>query len=208
MSVDHRSASRRRPGRARSRHRRPDGNLREALIEAGIALLLEGGRSSLTLRRAAARAGVSHAAPAHHFAGLPGLLTAIAARAFERFSAMMTAGRKAAGPRPFDQVLGVCQGYLKFAARHEALFQIMFTTVEVDRCDPEMEAAAAQAYGILREVCLPFAKGKTPDQVLEHAVWSMVHGYALLGFNRAATAPSPRQAAPAFEHHLRRLLRP
>ena len=55
------------------------GNLREALITAGVGLLNEGGLSALTLRKCAARAGVSHAAPAYHFKGLNGLLTAIAA---------------------------------------------------------------------------------------------------------------------------------
>ncbi len=55
------------------------GNLREALIVAGIEILKEGGLPALTLRACAARAGVSHAAPAHHFDGLPGLVTAIAA---------------------------------------------------------------------------------------------------------------------------------
>ena len=55
------------------------GDLRQALVAAGIELLDEGGLAALTLRRCAARAGVSHAAPAHHFKGLRGLLTAIVA---------------------------------------------------------------------------------------------------------------------------------
>ena len=75
--------------------------LRDVLIEAGIALLNEGGMAALTLRRAAARAGVSHAAPAYHFDGLPGLLTAIAARAFADFSNRMQAARDLAGSDPF-----------------------------------------------------------------------------------------------------------
>jgi AcrR family transcriptional regulator len=58
------------------------GNLREALINAGLLLLKEDGLDGLTLRRAAARAGVSHAAPAHHFSGKQGLVAAIAARGF------------------------------------------------------------------------------------------------------------------------------
>jgi DNA-binding transcriptional regulator YbjK len=49
------------------------GNLRAALVSAGIELLEEGGLEALTLRKCAARAGVSHAAPAHHFEGLQGL---------------------------------------------------------------------------------------------------------------------------------------
>ncbi len=86
------------------------GNLREALIDAGLQLLAEGGPSALTLRRAAARAGVSHAAPAHHFDGLTGLLTAIAVRAYQAFSGQMIQHREAAGANDFTRWVGVCQG--------------------------------------------------------------------------------------------------
>ena len=65
---------------------RPPKYLRVALVDAGLALLAIEGLAGLTLRACAARAGVSHAAPAHHFAGLPGLLTAIAARGFGIFT--------------------------------------------------------------------------------------------------------------------------
>ena len=50
------------------------GELREALITAGRALLEEKGLRGFTLRECARRAGVSHAAPAHHFASLNDLL--------------------------------------------------------------------------------------------------------------------------------------
>ena len=60
----------RRPAPAKKHHH---GNLRPALIKAGIALLEEGGIDALSLRKCAARAGVTHAAPAHHFDGLAGL---------------------------------------------------------------------------------------------------------------------------------------
>ena len=67
------------------------GDLRRALIDAGLALLTEGGTSALTLRGCAARAGVSHAAPAHHFDGLDGLRVAIAEEGFDRFRRRMLA---------------------------------------------------------------------------------------------------------------------
>ena len=112
------------------------GNLREALIVAAMALLTEGGIAGLTLRRAAARAGVSHAAPAHHFNGLPGLLTAIAARAFCQFGDAMELARATADPAPFAQLAGICTGYLDFATRHAGIFHLMFVSAEVDRDDP------------------------------------------------------------------------
>ena len=173
------------------------GNLREALIIAGMDLLSEGGMAALTLRRAAARAGVSHAAPAHHFDGLPGLLTAIAARAFTKFADMMQSAREAAGTDPFQRLVGICQGYLDFARAHHGLFHVMFVSPEVNRSDPALTPQSTRAYLLLRAACLPFAApGATEDALLETAVWSLVHGYATLGCDgtgghRRAFARSP-----------------
>ena len=66
------------------------GNLKEALVLAGMQILEEEGLAALTLRRCAALAGVSHAAPAHHFDGLKGLRTAIAIRGYAILEQMMT----------------------------------------------------------------------------------------------------------------------
>ncbi len=183
-------------------------NLREALIASAIELLNEGGLAALTLRRAAARAGVSHAAPAHHFDGLPGLLTAIATRAYAGFSDQMEAKREAMGQGAFERLSGVCAGYLAFAEHHAGLFQVMFTTPTLDRTDAELNRASLRAYGILRDACAPFAS--SPPEALELAVWSLVHGYAFLGFNtyaKAGAAPGRAfEQVPPFDELLRRLV--
>ncbi|MEO8244768.1 MAG: TetR/AcrR family transcriptional regulator [bacterium] len=181
-------------------------SLRDALIDAGIALLDQGGMPALTLRRAAARAGVSHAAPAHHFDGLPGLLTAIAARAFQIFADTMEAASTAAGPDPFARLVGLCDGYLAFASQHHGLFHVMFVSPEVDRDDPALTPHSARAYLLLRATCLPFAApDATEDAVLETAVWSMVHGYASLTFNTNQGKRRSYVLAPDFAALLKEL---
>lgn len=187
---------------------RHHGNLREALIDAGIALLQKGGTAALTLRRAAARAGVSHAAPAHHFDGLSGLLTAIATRAFSEFSASMIAARVAAGSTPRGQLSGICAGYLAFATEHSALFHLMFVSPEVNRADPAFKATSSAAYEVLRDACQPFAADGQQKATLEIAVWSLVHGYALLGFAPTRQQERPFSQIPDFDTLLTRLLRP
>lgn len=182
------------------------GNLKTALIEAGIALLQEGGTAGLTLRKAAARAGVSHAAPAHHFNGLPGLLTAIATVAHRRFAAAMVARRALAADRPYDQLLAICEGYLDFAAQNAALFQIMFVSHEVDHSEAECAAASGNSYAILQAACLPFATAEGQNTALEHAVWALVHGYAMLGLGQATENVPPYRPAPPFSAHLARLM--
>src|SRR4051794_1253762 len=59
------------------------GNLRRVLIDCALAAIAERGAANLSLRDVARRAGVSHAAPAHHFGDKQGLLTAIAVEGFD-----------------------------------------------------------------------------------------------------------------------------
>ena len=181
--------------------------LRQALIDAGLALLEEGGMAALTLRRAAAGAGVSHAAPAHHFDGLPGLLTAMAARAFELFAGAIHQGREQ-HDTPYDRLLGTCHGYLTFARAHKGLFHLMFVSPEVHRADPALTPHATRAYLILRQACLPFAApNATEDPLLETAVWSLVHGYATLGFDPTSDRRQSFTPPPPFAPLLRELLK-
>lgn len=174
----------------------PPPDTRTALIEAAIGLLQSGGLAGMTLRQAAARAGVSHAAPAHHFDGLPGLLTATAAHAFQIFTAHMTEARDAAPPEPRAQLLAVCEGYLAFAKGHAGLFQLMFTSAAVCHDDPALMAASHAAYGVLRAACTPF---DAPDpKALETAVWALVHGYAALAPATAEIAQGEGRSASQF----------
>lgn len=154
------------------------GNLRAALIEAALELLQEGGIAGLTLRKAAARAGVSHAAPAHHFDGLPGLLTATAACAFDLFTTAMTTARDSAADDPKARLHGIAEGYLTFAKSHRGLFDLMFNSPTLCREDPELKAASWRAYLVLRDGCAPFHAANPAE--LELTVWSLVHGYAAL----------------------------
>ncbi len=154
------------------------GALAGTLVEAGLALLQEEGLQGVTLRRIAARAGVSHAAPAHHFDGLPGLLTAMAIRAHLLFTAHID--RAGGTSDPFEGLAAVCSGYLEFAGQHAGLFQLMFVEPAVRRDDPAFMEASGGSYAVLRAACLPFAASGEPDPEIELTVWSLVHGYAVL----------------------------
>jgi AcrR family transcriptional regulator len=183
----------------------PAPSLRDRLIDAGLAILAEGGMEALTLRRVAARAGVSHAAPAHHFDGLPGLLTAIATRAFDRFSQATEQARDAAGASPAARLRGLCAGYLAFATHHSGLFQLMFNEPSLCRTDPDLQKHSSRAFAILHETCRPLADPAAPER-LQIAVWSMVHGYAMLGFHRSTGDRRPFGNIPTMTELLDQLL--
>lgn len=157
------------------------GDLRNALIQAGLDLLETEGMHGLTLRKAAAKAGVSHAAPAHHFDGKDGLLIAIATKGFELFTQTMLEDRFVKGDSAQDQLLGICLGYLRFANEHPALLHLIFFTDKKNaREDMELNAAASHAYQVLSDVCSLFEPSPDGPHVNEMAVWSTIHGFATL----------------------------
>jgi len=168
------------------------GDLRESLINAGLTLLARDGTSGLTLRKCAALAGVSHAAPAHHFDGLPGLLDAIAARGFEMFADVMEAKAAAAPQEPRARLEAICLGYFDFARDNPALYDLMFRQIwSLAGASEELGRSGARAYTVLADTCAPFVlRGQEPG-VVETQVWSLIHGYATLvlvgklGRNRA-----------------------
>jgi len=153
------------------------GDLRQALIDAGLELLQGGGADALTLRRCAARAGVSHAAPAHHFEGIEGLLTAIAASGYEMFAATMLDHLARAPANKRDRLYSICEGYLKFAATNQALYGLMFNSGQINFCDPDLAAKSQASFQILEQCCAPLQDTNTGPLTLEITVWSLLHGY-------------------------------
>jgi len=156
------------------------GNLREALINAGIELLEEGGISALTLRKCAARAGVSHAAPAHHFSGLQGLIQAIAQQGMTRFATAMQDKIDAADAQPFPRLYAMCEGYLAFYQTHPALANLMFNQKRAEPIKSNGGRNANAAFKILVSTCAPFKHGPLGHQATEYAVWSLIQGFSHL----------------------------
>lgn len=180
-------------------------HLPQALIRAGLALLDEQGSEGLTLRRIAARAGVSHAAPTHHFGGLPGLKVAIARSGFHDFlHALISARDSLPDADPFQRLLGANLAYIRFAASHKALFRLMFDQIPTQ--DPELRRSALDSHVVLRGVCAPFVADDRPAIAFETAVWALTHGYAAMNMERAFLPGSPVQLS-GYEEALRLLVR-
>lgn len=161
------------------------GDLRNALLQAALAILEEGGLDALSLRAVAARAGVSHAAPAHHFPTLKSLLTAVATDAFERFAQNMQTQRNHAAKDPRCQLAAAGDGYVRFARQCPQQFRLMFSPSRLEWQDPRFHAAGRAAYQQLVDVCAPVAilRGETSDSArgaIERMVWSSIHGYVQL----------------------------
>ena len=157
------------------------GDLRAALLAAAEAELAEKGIESFSLRSVAKRAGVSHAAPAHHFGDAQGLLTALAAEGFRRFLAMQGQREAMMPAEPSDQLVAAGLGYVDFALADPALFRLIFGSDRPDFTDPDLMDASEAAFRHLTDQ-VTAAGGGMPDVA---AVWAMAHGLAdLLGSGR------------------------
>ncbi|MEU1604800.1 TetR/AcrR family transcriptional regulator [Micromonospora matsumotoense] len=179
------------------------GDLPRALLAAAVTAIGESGPAALSLRDLARRAGVSHAAPTHHFGDKSGLLTALAVEGFDLLAAALTA----AG----DDLLDVGVAYVDFAVRHRAYFEVMFRPDLYRADDPQVRAARERAGAALHlgVAALPVdraAPGEARTDAL--AAWSIVHGFATLWL--AGALPPDVEADPcaAARTVIRRLFTP
>jgi AcrR family transcriptional regulator len=157
------------------------GNLRQALLDAARALASENSVDSITLREVARRAGVSHAAPYHHFADKRALLRALAIAAFVELHDRLRS-QKQADPTANLNAIGLV--YVQFALAHPVEFHFMFRK---SLCEPpgkpdELTDIANQTLEMLIETIRTLqdqgivVPGDT--QSLALLVWSAIHGLA------------------------------
>ena len=161
------------------------GDLRNALIQAGLELLAEGGVQELDLRKVARRAGVSHAAPYRHFADKQALIAAINEEGFHRLAERIQATLREVSDEPFEQLLGVALAYVRFAQEHPWLMREMFSGLTIEReAFASLHAASKTVYRLYIEVVRHGQeRGKIVDgdpAALAGVLWSVLHGLAML----------------------------
>ena len=178
------------------------GSLRPALIEAAEALIAERGLDRFSLSETARRAGVSAAAPAHHFGDTKGLLTAIAAAAFVELAEALEAADASGGRE--ERIAAQGMAYVRFALGRPARFDLMWRKALLDGDDPALAEAGERAFLVLdradrgRGAAISMA----PDARLAPSIaaWSVVHGFARLAIDGAfgTDAEAPARAAEAL----------
>jgi len=169
------------------------GDLKEALLRAAEGVLDDHGLQGFTLRECARRAGVSHAAPKHHFGDVRGVLTEVAARGFHQLTRRLRTKLRAAGDDLDAQFVATGEAYVGFAEAHPEHFRIMFRSDLVDMHSPALMAAALTTFTELTNV-IRRQRGEeeidaeslddcmTSTQLINDILigWCHVHGYAHL----------------------------
>ncbi len=153
-------------------------SLRSTLVEQAFVLLDREGPDGVTIRAVARAAGVSHAAPANHFADRRHLLTELASEAFRQYLAFVDAF-----PAP-NRARAYVAGMVEFALAFPGRYQLIWRKDLVDWEDPAFLEQMDRAYAdFLRELGQSEARSgdRPPDiETLATAAWSMAHGYAVL----------------------------
>lgn len=188
------------------------GDLREALIDAGVKLLMEGGVDKLSLRGAAQLAGVSHAAPYRHYRDKDALVSAIAERGFRMLTAAMQNELAESHARKAGRKLvALAVGYVTFGTQHPAYLQLIFGGARSrDDISPELAAAGAEAYNVLRDVVAAgisageLRRGEVDEVAL--ACWALVHGLSMLMIHGAVPKHESLQLEAALTERLVGLL--
>jgi AcrR family transcriptional regulator len=161
------------------------GALRDALLRAAETVLERDGLAGLTLRAVAREAGVSHAAPTHHFGDLTGLVSELAAIGFTQFNATM-----AAAPSPgtsSENTRRRVAAYVAYAQAHPGMYGLMFRTERLDMTRPALCDAAnasfaglAGAIGASRHEHISASALSLEQGAAIARAWSLIHGFTML----------------------------
>lgn len=168
------------------------GDLRNALVTAGLEMARAGGPNAVILREATRQAGVSPNAAYRHFANQAELLDAVRSACFSQLAAAMEDEMKKCRPgrdpqgfaRKSLRAVGI--GYLGFAMREPGMFRTAFS-VSPPVHSPDPANTASMGLNPFQLLSLALDRmlesgllSKKARQDAEYLAWSTVHGLALL----------------------------
>lgn len=180
------------------------GNLREAMLQATVALIEERGPLAFTMAEAARLAGVSAAAPYRHFKGREDLLEEVARQGFLEFADRLEAAFDEGRPRPLTAFLRVGEAYLDFARERPGHYMAMFESGIGLAVNAELALAADRAERALLHAAealfasLPRAD-RPPARMVANHIWAMSHGVVELFGRGRPGGRSPISPAEMLE---------
>lgn len=188
------------------------GDLRRTLLDEAALLIREEGEAGLSMRRLAARAGVSRTAPYHHFKDKQDLLCAVAEEGFSRYRQVLSLS---AGELSEQRMRKFVRTYLEFATGNVEYYDLMFGS-QLWKAGEITGSLKAEAHGSFRFYLEQVRSWQEQGQVnpeldvlrYSQVSWSTLHGMSRLMIDGvypdlAAMGPMCDQAAAMFWHELR-----
>jgi AcrR family transcriptional regulator len=161
------------------------GDLKNALIQAGVDILAKDGVSGLSLRKVASKAGVSHSAPYSHFPDKQALIAAISTEGFRQLYERVSAVAEEYKTKPSMQLVEVAWTYVQFALDDRDRFKVMFSGIlEKEREYPEFVAEAQRNFQLVKVIVeANQAAGvlrNGPSDLVALSAWGIIHGFVML----------------------------
>jgi len=161
------------------------GNLKEALISAGLEILSEQGIEGLSLRNVAKKIGVSHTASYNHFPDKQALVAAISTAGHEQLHQILLDTFEKSKHSSSHIIPEIAWAYLQFALDNPAIFKLMFSgALEEERAHPEYVEISMKNISLLEEIIIYCQnKGQLMEggvEIVAIKLWSSVHGFTNL----------------------------
>ena len=186
------------------------GDLKAALVDGAVELIVERGVSGFSLAELSRRLGVTVAAPYRHFASRDELLAAVAVRALQSFGEALAKQSSATDP-PEERLAAMAGGYVRFAAEQPALFGVVFSVgLDKKQRHPELREAYEDVEGTFGAcVAELFRDDPRGAEELGEAIEATAHGYAALLTDQPGTLDPAdvTRAAEQAERATRALIR-
>lgn len=155
------------------------GDLRTALILAGVELIAEKGFGGLSVAEAARRTGVSAAAPYRHFANREAFLLAIATEAGVVMGDQLTAALADVAD-PLAQIEAIAETYVRFVMAHRVGFDLVYAPELRESDDGELRAAGRRVTDLIMPPCVEVSPDMLRAIELTEELWTSAHGYGAL----------------------------
>jgi AcrR family transcriptional regulator len=185
------------------------GALKEALIEAALELLAEGGPANLSLGEAAKRVGVTAAAPYRHFASREELLNEVTRRGFLSFGEALEKGWDEGRPDAASAMWRMSAAYLAFARAEPGLYAAMFGSASTLAAEASADAADHALEILWRSVVAFLQQRGAPAQgarKLALQVWALAHGVAMLAVSGHLDPAKGLDPEPVLDGAIRNLM--
>ena len=161
------------------------GNLRQALIDAGIRIINENGEENLSLRKVAAACGVSHAAPYAHFKDKDELIDAIKDNVTEKFMEKLVEAVEGK-PTADAAIIEMGRAYVTFFSRNPDYYIFLFGKQNITahlKMNKEFKGDYPPFLLLRRMYLIHLEENGLVKTVEEQEIelikiWSIVHGMA------------------------------
>ena len=180
------------------------GNLRQALVEATLELIVAKGPQGFTMAEAARNAGVSPAAPYRHFKGQEDIIAEAARQGYLLFAEQLEAAFDAAMPNALAAFEASGRAYLAFAREYPGYYIAMFESGLSIAGRPELSLASATAMAVLTRAAEALSEHLPPDRrppasMISHHIWAMSHGVVELFARGSPGTRAPFSAEELLE---------